>query len=81
MSWYASDDLLDLKHPDVFAVVGDVYEVDTAAHLGADRDHAVRLIVDGRSAYMTSNEARSLAAGLIRSADMADEYAGEEVES
>jgi hypothetical protein len=80
MSWYASDELPELNHPSVFAVVGGVYEVDVAAHLNADRDHAVRLILRHESAYMTSDEARAIAAGLIRSADTADEYCAPEDE-
>lgn len=69
MSTYCSDDLPELPHPNVFAVVGGVYEVDVASCcVGSD----VRLILDRKCARMEPHEARALAAALVRCADQTE---------
>lgn len=63
MSTYCSDQELDIDAPGFFDVAYDCF--------GRD----VRIIVDGRSEYLSPDDARAVAAALTRCADLAEEFA------
>lgn len=64
MSTYCSDPSLESLAPDTPGLVDVAYDC-----LGRD----VRIIVDGRAVYVTSEVARVIAASIIRQANRADQ--------